>query len=491
MTIGRKYAYLTRLPLWTLAALLAVFLAFSCSDTNPDSTPSDGDADLSEDGDLDTEADETPADPTTFRLGYSEIDITPFPTFERVLMGSYGIPGIGRAMVGVHDPLMAQVALFANDAGQALMIISVDLCGYEFEFGENGPGVRELRESISGALADTITIAPDQIIIAPSHNHTSTDLVGSAWDIGKPVPREQLQWHVETITQAAIEAAASLQDVSLSFSTFDFPGYAGRDEEPVGSGMRCSTVIDDRVYMLQAHDADERLLLTLANYAKHPTQIEWTLKEATADYIWAYRLEMEELSGAKAMFVQSFEAATHDGPLYADIPGETGSYEKTENFGRLFAQAVYAATDESVPATDFGIESKEEVISLPTAGFFDDMEMFCKLKIRTAEVGENGFAEISYTPVSWHRLGPAQFVTWPGEAAPEYGVMLRERMDTDFPFLVGLGNDQLGYFVTPESVEADPTGKLARYEARMGPGLGAGKVIMDVLESFGFLTDDE
>ena len=80
---------------------------------------------------------------------------------------------------------------------------------------------------------------------------------------------------------------------------------------------------------------------------------------------------------------------------------------------------------------------------------------------------------------------------WPGEASPEYSVALRARMTDSVPFMVGLGNDEICYIVDPESVENDPTGKLARYEALMGPGPGAGEIIMDVMEDFGFLEAKE
>lgn len=483
-------------PLFRLILLLALgLLALSplaCSDNSGDDPPADGDTPDGDDGDEpdgdDPDGDVFPG----FRLGYAEVDITPYPEFERVLMGSYGIPGIGRAMVGVHDPLMAQVALFTNAKDEMLMLIAVDLCGYAFNFGEYGPGVRHLREVISETLADEtgLRIAPEEIVIAPSHNHTSTDLVGLHWDIRTPMPLELLEWHITKITGAALEAARNLKNVELRFSVFDFPGYAGRDEDPPGSGVRCSEITDDRVHVMQAHTPEGELLLTMANFAKHPTLIEWTLKEATADYIWAYRLEVEEQAGGKAMFIQGFIAATHTGPAYDALPGPPDSYEKAENFGRLFAQNVLEHAQDATLATQFDIETREAIISLPTNGFFNDVETLGGMKLREASIGENGKYVLEAVPVSWRRLGPAQFVTWPGEAAPEYSLLLRGRMDTDFAFMVGLGNEQLGYFIPPESLDLDPTGKLARYEARMGPGIGAGELILEALDELGFLPPE-
>ncbi|MBI5481732.1 MAG: hypothetical protein HY906_22945 [Deltaproteobacteria bacterium] len=54
--------------------------------------------------------------PARFLVGYAEVDVTP-PV--GTIMGGYGPPGGFRRATGTHDPLLAQVAVIANDADQA------------------------------------------------------------------------------------------------------------------------------------------------------------------------------------------------------------------------------------------------------------------------------------------------------------------------------------------------------------------------------------
>ena len=49
--------------------------------------------------------------------------------------------------------------------------------------------------------------------------------------------------------------------------------------------------------------------------------------------------------------------------------------------------------------------------------------------------------------VAFVQIGPAQFITVPGEAFPEVGNVLRGKMAQDYPFVLGLANNEIGYIV--------------------------------------------
>lgn len=491
-------------PQFNLFSLLlvvsSVFLFLACSGDETNITDGDTDSENITDGDTDNE-DITDGDteietdeeiiPTAFRLGYGEIDITPFEDFDRVLIGSYGTPGLSRAMKGVHDPLMAQAILIENDAGQSMMIIALDLCGYLFEFDQAGPGIRELRENIVKELQGKVNIKPENIIAASSHNHTSTDLYGNSQDYGSTVPRDLLEWHVDKITQAAIQASKNMQDVSLYFAETELEGYSGRDQQPLNSGNYCSEIIDNSVMVMQAKDKDDKTVVTLANYAKHPTQIDWTILEASADFIYGYREELKKKVGGNVMFLQGFDAAVHDGPKYAELEGEPESYEKAYNMGAVLAETVYNSFADLKKANEFSIEHKEDIIKIQSAGFYYDMDTIMKVHMRSFEETDGNYYILKYVPVSWHKIGPAQFVAWPGEPSPEYSLKLKARMQSEYSFMVGLANDQIAYIVDPESVENDPTGKLAANEIKYGPGILAGPQIMEAMENMNVLLPEE
>ena len=74
-------------------------------------------------------------------------------------------------------------------------------------------------------------------------------------------------------------------------------------------------------------------------------------------------------------------------------------------------------------------------------------------------------------------LGPAQLVTVPGEICPEIGMAIKENMRAQFKFLVGLGNDELGYILRPSQFN-DP---VYGYERSMSIGRDAAVIEGELL----------
>jgi hypothetical protein len=105
---------------------------------------------------------------------------------------------------------------------------------------------------------------------------------------------------------------------------------------------------------------------------------------------------------------------------------------------------------------------------------------------RDVTLTDDGGAVVNEIPISWHKLGPAEFVIFPGEASPEYGVLAKERMVSPWKFAVALGNDAIGYMVEPQSLANDTTGQLAGYELKMGLGTLAGPKAWDALADLGW-----
>mgnify|MGYP001206633868 CR=1 FL=1 len=411
-----------------------------------------------------------------FRVGYAEADITP-PV--GTLMGAYGLPGIHRAMTGVHDPLMAQAALFANDAGEAFLIVTLDVAGYLWDFGDWGPGIKALRQSIARALEPGVLLAPEHVMVTSSHSHAATDLTGFYQDIGQGPDPALLQEMQRTLTALAVAAAADLRDANLRFGTTGLSGYTARDQD-------CSPVLDESVAILQAVDADGKVIVTLANYAKHPTIAPESNRLASADFVWGYRDEMQKATGAPAMFLQGFEAAVHG--KYSFHDGED-VWDRVHEVGAALARAVIDAMPAMVPADSYRIEHRAATYSCTgDDSFLVDSILYLDMPKRYLTLNDDGSVTLQEIEVSWHRLGPAEFVAFPGEPSPEYGLMAKARMASPFRFAVALANDQTGYIVEPGSVANDPSGRLAGYELRMGIGAQAGPAAWAALEGLGWFA---
>ena len=70
------------------------------------------------------------------------------------------------------------------------------------------------------------------------------------------------------------------------------------------------------------------------------------------------------------------------------------------------------------------------------------------------------------TEVNRIAVGPAEFLTIPGEALPNIGFYLKRHMKGTPRFLLGLCCDELGYILTPEDYDL----QLYKYETSVSIG---------------------
>lgn len=400
-------------------------------------------------------------EPAKFFLGYADKDITP-PT--GTILGGYGLPGQHRRSTGSHDPLMAQAALFSNDAGERFLIISLDVQMYFWEFGEWGHGIREVKKSIVDNLAGKVALTPEQILITNSHSHSSTDLGGLYQDIGDGVNKELLGFMRDSLSDLAVEAADKIVEIKLYFAETSLSGITARDDN-------CSPVLDNAVSIIQARSKENKTILTIVNFAKHPTVAPEGNTLASADFVWGYRETMKANTGAPAMFLQGFIAAVHGEHSFASL--ET-MWDDAMKVGKALADA---ACDESLqfkPSARFDIAHASTLYSCEAKESYivDTYTMFDMPK-RTVLTYEDKMI-VAEIPLSLHRLGDAELAAFPGEPSPEYSLMARQIMKGPFRFTVGLADDSIGYMLEPQSVADDSSGRLKSYEAKTGLGLTSG-----------------
>lgn len=411
-------------------------------------------------------------DPTSMQAGYAAVDITP-P--DGTPLGGYGLPGGIRVTEGVHDPLYAQATVFKNDIGDAMIIMAMDSAGFFYEFAGAGPGVADVRRSIAEALKGNLKIEPQHILITTSHSHAATDHVGFWQKAGEPIDPGLLDSLETSLVQACEEAVADLQPVDLYVGQGELVGYSGRDSD-------CSDVIDNTVGILQPRTTDGESLVTLVNYANHPTMMGEDNRLASSDFIWGFREEMQLQTGAPGVFLQGSIAAVHSGDL--PVPGD--GWDRTYNMGKLLADEVVETLPELVLGEAFDIHHRWKVVSCPIEGELVILahEVFDIPKRRYHT--EGGSYVLDYLEMSWHALGPAEFACVPGEPTPEYGFMLRDRMVRPQTFVIAQANDAMGYFVDPESIAKDTTGQLDGYELQMGLGPPGGLCMWDAHVEMGW-----
>ncbi|MBW1871410.1 MAG: hypothetical protein JRJ19_05060 [Deltaproteobacteria bacterium] len=417
----------------------------------------------------------SPAVASKMMLGYSEADITP-PL--GTPLGGFGAPGGYRTATAVHDPILAQVAFFSNDLGQSFVIITLDSAGYSYDFGDWGPGIADLRRSIAAEVADQLSLEPEHILVTSSHTHSGPDHVGF-WQTPHNGPAvEMLEEIITKVTMAAVQALANQVEVNLHFAHTELAGYSKRDSD-------CSDVIDNSVEVLQAKTLANQVIVTIANYANHPTMMPESNTELSADFVWGFRQEMQNQTSAPSMFIQGYIAAVH----HKNVPSGDGVWDPAMNMGVLLAEAVIEATFSQ--AKDFDISHQWKLFSCVAEGAYVILA-YRDFDVMKRYLDDDGTTvTVEQIEVSWHKLGPAEFAVMPGEPTAEISFAFKERMNSPYKFMVGLGNDSIGYLIDQASIDKDQSGQLSSYELEMGLGRPGGQAAWDAMASLSWFDDTD
>ena len=223
-------------------------------------------------------------EPTQISAGYGETEITP-PI--GTLLGGYGGPGDDRAVTGVHDPLLAQVLVVTNDIGESLILVTLDVAGYFFDFGDWGPGIKALRRLIVDEVSDRLDIEEHQVVIASSHTHSGTDLGGLNQRFGEGVPVVLLLLTQIQVLAAVDAAMNAIGEAEIGWRKTSFEGWSRRDED-------CSEEIDTDLTGLQINWTNSiHPPLYVINFANHPTIVSAENTQASADFVWGIRSAAE------------------------------------------------------------------------------------------------------------------------------------------------------------------------------------------------------
>ena len=413
--------------------------------------------------------------PTQLLLAYTEVDIT--PPLDTV-MAAYGPPGGYRRTEGTHDPLKAEIAVIANDADQAIVFVTLDVPGCMYDFDTWGPGIKEYREAMVEAVKGKLKLHPAQIVFTSSHTHAGPDLIGFFQPNQTGAPKEYLQALVTDIPAGLATAVANLQPGTLHYTATELVGYTGRDGDPP-----CSDVIDNSVTIMQGRTLDGTPLFTLANYAKHPTTLGSDNHLCSADFIWGFREEMLQRTGAPAMYMQGGEAAVHGGSK-----GATGDddFARAYDMGRILADTVEAALPNLEQSVSVQIR---HAAAVTTCQVKSELVLMIRenMGIPFRKMHPEGDQMwVDEVPVSWHQVGDAEFAAKPGEATPELALLSKSHMVQPHTFFVGLGNDEMGYIIDKASIEKDPGGQLVGYELTMGMGDDSGQCVWDAHTAMGW-----
>ncbi|MBN1482004.1 hypothetical protein EH223_06730 [candidate division KSB1 bacterium] len=390
----------------------------------------------------------------------------------------FWLAGFGnkRAANGVHDDIWARVIVW-DDGATCIALASLDAIGLFHD------DVITIREMVRENYPDI-----DHVFVTATHCHEVPDLMGM-WgesEFKSGVNKAYLVYVQEQTVRAIGQAYVNRQPAILKIAQIDSV------EKDLIEDSRPPWVYDDGIRMMRIEHAQTGDHLgILLNYGCHPETLGSRNLLITADYLhyWLDGLERgiyydgenkRAGLGGTAIYVQGAV-----GGLMTAMGCETTDPWLDKTFGareRTFAKARAQGYRLADKVLDKMAENNWHIIEQPQitlrAKTFD-FRLQNKIFLLGSIVGvfDRGFKRLKYirSEVNLLTIGPAWFLTLPGEINPEllnggieapvgrdYAIEpvevppIRQLMRGDINFAIGLANDEVGYIMPKTHWDVEP-----------------------------------
>jgi len=390
-----------------------------------------------------------PRHPAPFRVGAASASVT--PTAPAWLAG-YSGAGLS---VGVHDSLFAK-AVAVSAGKETVVLLTIDCIGM----------LRTELESIRRKVALQLSISdfdPSHIVLSSTHTHCGPDIVG-LWGPGRFRSGVQKDYRERLTDVAAGQVVRALEARRPAWLTHATATYG----EGWVVNRSLPEELDRSVTALRFADEAGRSIATLTNFACHPTVIGPERKLISSDWVAGHYRYLDSSIGGVNLFLQGCIGGWVQ-PVGPD------AFDFADARGAGLGASVLTALEGGLSDTLGGIDYRRRVfrMSVRSVGF----RLLSSLGVIDRRIGRKVTTEIAA-----FRIGPACFVTHPGESSPFYGLESKRLMSGEGPKLVlGLGMDAMGYLLKP--VFFDKSSKIphADYLTMVSVGVKGGPEMMDVV----------
>jgi hypothetical protein len=423
------------------------------------------------------------------RAGAAQSVITPELSGHVVYLAGFGH---NRVATAVHDDLYAR-CLALGIAKPALVVCSVDLIGLFYD------DVLTIRRAFRQK-----TSTEAFLIVSSTHTHAGPDTLGlyGRGPLESGVDGKYLDWVDRQVAATAAGAVHAMQPARLELARDGHPLLAmlqDVDRPPIVK----DPFLD--VMRLVAQATGETIA-TAVDWSDHPEVLGRKNTEITADYPRWTRDYLEKALGGTALFFSGSigKVSPLGGQVALSDPqtgkvAEDGSWRKAEllgtAIGRLAERALKSAISVNIDSISIGTDSIFVPMHNPNFRVAEAAGVFAGRKVfftngdpdpatETGELPELGRVkyatghdiqtEVDYVQLRSGSVPVAEIVTIPGEIYPELvngGVarypgadypeapiepVLREQFKTKYQFILGLGNDEIGYLIPKAEWDEKP-----------------------------------
>jgi len=381
-------------------------------------------------------------DGTQTLVGVGRRDATPSsataPPDGSVYLGGYGF-GPERPSTGVLAPIFVRALVVSGPAGT--VALAENETQGAFAAYRSGPyGAVEIAAAVEQATAGAI--AREAVIVGSSHSHAGPDTTG-VWG---GLPESYLAFLRDQTIGAILDAYQARRPARLWTGTADATDLIRSqfDAPP-------NDAVDGELRVLLATEPGgdpARPFGMLVNYAAHATVMGGGNTLISGDWPAVVAAALEDGIGAETAVVMVADVGRTQ-PRDGDVPGDT-DVEKLVAYGARVEQRVHAAIADATPVDGAEVAAAQLFLREPYANPFFPLS-FLGSQIARADTAPWLEGETVGTLVSALRVGPLLMVAVPGEGYPAIQQTLEQHVDAAEHFVFGLGNDQLGYLIAPES----------------------------------------
>jgi hypothetical protein len=390
-----------------------------------------------------------------------------------------------RAANGIHDRLWART-MVVDDGRSRIALTSIDAIGF---MHDDVVDCRKLIKQESG-----ITYS----IISSTHTHEAPDLLG-LWGesyLRSGVNEDYLHYVKKQVAASVDQAASNLEGAFLKF------GINESDALAVVGDSRDPQVFDPGVRVVQAISVEDSTTLgTLVGWADHPETL-WSdnllissdfphfLRQGIENGIFSGDSMVHEgLGGVCVYFNGAIGGLMTTKPSFAVTDVFTGKqylkpdFEKTRFQGEFLAHLALAALDSSEHyEQESSISIRAKTVNLA----FQNPLFRIGALMGVLDRGMNGWMQVR-SEMAAFSIGPAHFITVPGEIYPEIvngGVEkpvgqdfdidpqeippLRDFMQGEYKFVFGMANDMIGYIIPKSQWDVNPPFTYHSHDAPYG-----------------------
>jgi hypothetical protein len=390
-----------------------------------------------------------------------------------------------RAANGVHDDLWARTMVI-EDENTRISLTVIDAIGlFHDEF-------IDIRNNINPDAGI------DYSIVSSTHTHEAPDLMG-LWGPGflkSGINETYLVFVKDQIIKSIEMACENLQPAKIKFA------QDHESLEDLVTDTRKPLVYDNPLTIMQVMKLNSNETIgTLIGWANHPETLWSSNLLITSDFPHYVREGIEQgiyssdsllieglggiaiyVNGAIGGLMTTTPAFPVKDPWSTKVFLEPG-FDKAKSQGNQIAyHSLMALNKSSDTISTMGIGLAAKTFNLPL------QNPLFKLGAALG-ILNRGYSEWNHmrTEIAYLTIGPASFLTYPGEVYPELvngGIespdgqdfkigpaelpVARDIMKGKYKFIIGLGNDELGYIIPKSEWDEDPPYTYNEKEAPYG-----------------------